>query len=377
MRFTKPIISKGLDMRILLSVVLFGGVVGHAVAGNYDDRLYISPGASYIITDAGRGEDEDVGYSLTVGMPVSDTRNYELEVGFGDLGDTALYNLNANLLTFFDPNTPGLFTILSGGLLHSDGGPGDDYFSANVAGGIGAMIPAFYGSVRLEALLRADLHFNEDAGLGGKRAFAEPIFRLGYSIPLGAKSEATAPQGGDVAVVATSGDDSDSDGVNDDADLCPGTPLGTVVDATGCAVGNNAGNVTPADCRQPRLDEAVDEYGCAVDRSVILNDVNFEFDSDVLTADAESVLDDVAQVISTMPNATIEIAGHTSDEGDEYYNIDLSQRRAQAVRDYLIGAGVAQSQLAAKGYGDNAPLQPNTTVSGRRENRRVEVRVVQ
>ena len=191
------------------------------------------------------------------------------------------------------------------------------------------------------------------------------------------RPQAAAPQGDNVAVVDPMGADSDSDGVNDDADLCPGTPLGTVVDATGCAVGNNAGSVTPGDCRQPRLDEAVDEYGCAVDRSVILNDVNFEFDSDVLTGQAESVLDDVAQVISTMPDATIEIAGHTSDEGDEYYNIDLSQRRAQAVREYLINAGVGAAQLAAKGYGDNAPLKPNTTIGGRRENRRVEVRVVQ
>lgn len=364
-------------MRILLSVVLFGGVVGQAVAGHYDDRLYISPGASYVITDAGRGEDEDVGYSVILGMPVSENRNYELDLGYAGLGDTDVYNLNVNMLTFFDPNTPGLFTLLSGGVLHADGGLGDDYFSANLAGGLGAMIPAFYGSVRLEALLRADLHFNEDAGLGGKKAFAEPIFRLGYSIPLGAKSQPTSPAGDDVAVVDPMGADSDSDGVNDDADLCPGTPLGTVVDATGCAVGSNAGSVTPADCRQPRLDEAVDEYGCAVDRSVILNDVNFEFDSDVLTAQAESVLDDVAQVISTMANAKIEIAGHTSDEGDEFYNIDLSQRRAQAVREYLINAGVTSSQLAAKGYGDNAPLKPNTTISGRRENRRVEVRVVQ
>ena len=362
-------------MRILLSAVLLASVAAPATAANYDDRFYIAPNLNYVLTDAGRGEDDSEGYGLTLGMPVSDTRNYELDLGYASLGGTDLYNINANLLTFFDPNTPGLFTILSGGLLNSDGGPGDDYFSANVAAGIGALLPGFFGKFRLEALLRADLHFNEGAGLGGKKAFAEPVIRLGYQIPLGPEPQVDTPAGNRAHVVAPMGSDTDSDGVNDDADLCPGTPMGTIVDATGCATSNTSG-LSGSNCRQPMLDESVDEYGCAVDRSIILNGVHFEFDSDVLTSQATSVLDDVAQVLAGMENARIEIAGHTSDEGDEFYNIDLSQRRSQAVREYLINAGVPASELTAKGYGDNAPLQTNDSAAGRRENRRVEVKVL-
>ncbi|MGJ8670193.1 MAG: OmpA family protein [Oceanococcus sp.] len=364
-----------LPSKLLTGALLSAAVAAPASAANYDSRLYVAPSVNFMVTDPGRGEDSTLGYGLTVGMPVSESRNYELTLGYADPGNSELIDLSASLLTFFDKDA-GLFSVLSLGALNVDGGAGDDYYSGTLSAGLGALIPAFMGEVRIEALLRGDLHFNESAGLGGKKAFVEPIFRLGYQIPLGPEPQIDAPAGSDVAVVAPSGSDSDADGVGDSADLCPGTMLGTVVDATGCAT-SSTGALEGADCRQPKLDEAVDEYGCAVDRSVILNGVNFEFDSDVLTSKAEAVLDDVAQVLTGMPNATIEIAGHTSDEGDEYYNIDLSQRRSAAVRTYLVNAGVPAEQLKAKGYGGKAPLQENDTATGRRENRRVEVKIVQ
>lgn len=363
-------------MRLLLSVILFGGVAGTAIAADYDSRLYVSPSVGYLITDPGRGVDDDFSYGLTAGLPVSETQNYELSVGYADLDSNSLINLNANLLTFFDPNLPSLFSILSAGVLYSDGGPGTDYFSPNVAVGLGALLPGWFGKFRLEALLRGDLHYNESAGLGGKKAFVEPLIRLGYSIPLGPEPSASAPAYAGVNVVDSDAD-SDNDGVADSTDVCPGTPLGTVVDATGCATTGSTAPVQPAgDCRPPVLDESVDQYGCAVDRSVVLNGVNFEFDSDVLTRAAEVILDDVAQVLAGMPGTPVEIAGHTSDEGDQYYNIDLSQRRADAVRRYLIAAGIPASQLMAKGYGGNAPVNQNDTAKGRRGNRRVEIKVV-
>lgn len=362
-------------MRLLLSVVLVGGVVGVAAAADYDARLYISPTIGHVAADAGRGRQAGDEFAVTVGLPVSDTRNYELELGFADVGQTNLYNLNARLLSFFDAQTPALYGVLSAGALFSDGGPGENYLSPNLAAGLGGQIPLGFGKIRIEGLLRGDLHYNEKAGLGGKRAFVEPIIRLGYTIPFGPEPKASSPGDG-VGVVSPAGADSDRDGVSDEADLCPGTALGTVVDATGCPVPAAGAAAARADCRAPALDEAVDQFGCAVDRAVILRGVNFEFDSDVLTAEAETILDDVAQVLAGMPEASIEIAGHTSDEGDQYYNIDLSQRRSEAVRRYLINAGVPASQMRARGYGDNAPLGSNDTARGRRENRRVEVRII-
>ncbi len=364
-------------MRFLLSAVLAGGVIGTAGAANYDSRLYVSPGVSYVAADAGRGVNNGEAFSVTVGMPVADNRNYELDLGWAELDSTKLINLNANMISFFDPKLPMLFSVLSAGVLSVDSALGDNYFSPNVAAGLGAMIPAWMGKLRIEGLLRADLHFNGAAGLGGKRAFIEPIVRLGYSIPLGAQRTLQANDSTAVDVIRPAGQDNDGDGVNDNTDLCPGTPLGTVVDATGCAV-QGAGAIAPSkqDCRSPALDEAVDQFGCAVDRAVILNGVNFDFDSDLLTDQAKKVLDDVATVLQGMAGAKAEIAGHTSDEGNEHYNIDLSQRRADAVRSYLLAAGVPAKQLVAKGYGGNAPLAANDSIRNRKQNRRVEVKII-
>lgn len=364
-------------MRIVLAAALLGGVVATAQAANSDSRLYVSPALGYTIADPGRGANDDFGLSITVGLPMCDCQNYELDLAYEDLDGTNIYSLNVGVLNYFD-RANGLFAVLRGGLLASDGGVGDNYFSPNIAAGLGAMLPGWGGNFRLEALLRGDLHFDEGAGLGGKKAFVEPILRLGYQIPLGPEPRADAPDSDAVGVVAPAGDDSDGDGVSDSADLCPGTPAGTVVDGTGCAVqARQSGKAPDRACRAPVLDEAVDEHGCAVDRAVVLNNVNFEFDSDILTSEAEGVLDDVAQVLKGMPGTVVEIAGHTSDEGDEYYNIDLSQRRAAAVRRYLIDAGINASRLKARGYGGSAPVTANDDFSGRRKNRRVEVKVVQ
>ena len=99
----------------------------------------------------------------------------------------------------------------------------------------------------------------------------------------------------------------------------------------------------------------------------------FEFDSVELTADAEDTLDNLAANVAG-GSGRIEVSGHASDEGDHYYNLDLSQRRANIVRRYLIDQGVSPARILARGYGDEAPESENEDAAGRRENRRVEVR---
>ncbi len=68
-----------------------------------------------------------------------------------------------------------------------------------------------------------------------------------------------------------------------------------------------------------------------------------------------------------------EVAGHTDSSGDDAYNLDLSQRRAEAVRDYLISEGVNADMLGAHGYGEERSVESNATAAGRAENRRVEL----
>ena len=75
-------------------------------------------------------------------------------------------------------------------------------------------------------------------------------------------------------------------------------------------------------------------------------------------------------------NTRLEIASHTDAEGDAAINMKLSQRRADAVRKYLVQSGVAAEQLEATGYGETQPIADNDTDEGRRANRRVEFRVI-
>ncbi|MCS6948162.1 MAG: OmpA family protein, partial [Steroidobacteraceae bacterium] len=75
------------------------------------------------------------------------------------------------------------------------------------------------------------------------------------------------------------------------------------------------------------------------------------------------------------PELRIEVAGHTDDRGSDAYNLDLSQRRAEAVRDYLAKAGVA-NPLSARGYGESQPIASNADAAGRAQNRRVVLRVL-
>lgn len=77
------------------------------------------------------------------------------------------------------------------------------------------------------------------------------------------------------------------------------------------------------------------------------------------------------------PKFKIEIAGHTDNSGNDDDNLRLSQRRADAIRDYLINKGVSEERLLSKGYGEKAPVAPNTSEYGKAKNRRTEVRVIE
>jgi OOP family OmpA-OmpF porin len=70
----------------------------------------------------------------------------------------------------------------------------------------------------------------------------------------------------------------------------------------------------------------------------------------------------------------VEVAGHTDSRGNDSYNLKLSQRRAESVRDYLISMGIESSRLTARGYGESQPVATNSTEGGRAQNRRVVLR---
>jgi outer membrane protein OmpA-like peptidoglycan-associated protein len=105
----------------------------------------------------------------------------------------------------------------------------------------------------------------------------------------------------------------------------------------------------------------------------IRRQINFVTDSAEIVADSDAILSEIADVLLRHPEITrVEIQGHTDNRGGHDHNMDLSQRRAESVRDWLVAHGVDSSRLEPHGYGDTQPVAPNITAGGRARNRRVQ-----
>lgn len=141
--------------------------------------------------------------------------------------------------------------------------------------------------------------------------------------------------------------DNDADGVPDAQDQCPGTPSGLSVGANGC----------------PEIAE--------ISGALILDGVTFRPGSDELMSSSFAALDRVVASLLAYPEVTVEIQGHTDSVGETAYNLNMSRRRADTVRNYLMGRGVAPERLTAVGYGEAVPVADNSTPEGRAANRRV------
>lgn len=167
--------------------------------------------------------------------------------------------------------------------------------------------------------------------------------------------------------------DSDGDGVPDYKDECPGTPAGVEVNAQGCPLDSDGDGVPDYQdqCPDTPAGEEVNALGCPAD--LVLHDVNFEFDSATLTSDAESILDGVAEKLAANESVNVRLEGYTDSVGSASYNKDLSQRRADSVKDYLVANGVDGDNITTMGYGEQDPIATNETAEGRAENRRVEM----
>jgi outer membrane protein OmpA-like peptidoglycan-associated protein len=172
------------------------------------------------------------------------------------------------------------------------------------------------------------------------------------------------------------GIDSDGDGVSDDHDRCPGTPAGAKVDEHGCEFDADGDGVVDSQDRCPNTPNGtpVDNSGCELAAEYKLENVNFEFDSARLTASSTAMLDEGVAILKRHTDLKVEIAGHTDSQGSEQYNQGLSERRAQAVADYLISHGAKADNITVNGYGESQPVADNSSKEGRAANRRVELR---
>ena len=116
------------------------------------------------------------------------------------------------------------------------------------------------------------------------------------------------------------------------------------------------------------LKEALDKDG-----RVILYEILFNYDKAILKQESDKQLQYILTLLLENPGLTLEIQGHTDNQGEDDYNLALSQQRAETVRRYLALFGIPAEQLTAKGYGESQPVDTNDTEEGRAKNRRVEL----
>jgi OOP family OmpA-OmpF porin len=116
---------------------------------------------------------------------------------------------------------------------------------------------------------------------------------------------------------------------------------------------------------------------------IVLENVYYQFNKYKLSKESYPALDKIVELLNTHPAMRIEMGSHTDALGDDTYNERLSQQRAQSCVAYLISKGISKDRLEAKGYGEKAPVEPNTNndgtdnAEGRKKNRRTEFKVLE
>ena len=169
---------------------------------------------------------------------------------------------------------------------------------------------------------------------------------------------------------------SDADAVPDYRDTCPGTAPGLPVDAAGCPRDSDVDGVVDGQdaCPSTPIGVRVDAGGCplAGERIAIVTNINFDFGRANVREDVRMRLGRVVQLLKEMPEIDVQIVGYTDDIGSAEYNLELSIRRAESVRDYIVARGIDNGRLSVAGRGKSEPLVSNTTPEGRAVNRRVE-----
>ncbi len=398
-------------------LILLIGLANTANAENKAGALTISPMLGGYIFEGDQNLDDEFTYGLGLGYNID--QNWGLEGMFNfidtdsekDAGDVDVYIYRIDTLYHFTPDkklVPYIATGIGGITFDPDRDKNDTDFLVNYGGGIKYFINDF-------TALRADVrHFV---------SFDETHNNLAYTFGL------TFLLGGEKKALATGYKDSDGDGVYDHMDQCPNTPQGVAVDDSGCPLDSDGdgvydhvdqcpntpqgvavdGSGCPMDsdgdgvyddldkCPDTPKEATVDAVGCPLDSDgdgvfdyldkcpdtpkgatvdetgcwAFGGEIFFDFDKSELKPAACPLLKEFVNILEKNPEMRVEIQGHTDSEGDEVYNQTLSEKRAMAVKAYLVKQGINSNRLETKGYGSSNPITSNDTKEGRHKNRRV------
>jgi OOP family OmpA-OmpF porin len=316
-----------------------------------DDRFYVAPYGTFIQPGGDRSANSGWGGGMGFGKMLDEHFNVELK-GFyqylgGDNGN-GVWDLTGGMAEaqyFIMRDTFSPYTVLGLGGMNSshNGGSG--------AGFIGEAGAGLTYEVSDNFLIRSDVRYrynqNFNANLQpGTNEFHDMVVNLGFVIPFGPKPVAPVavaePLPAPTPVADCSTMDDDHDGVNNCDDWCPNTPPAVDVSIKGCWI----------------------------------VDVKFANDSAVIPPEYFANLDSAAEALKKpeMRDMAIEIQGHTSKTGGFKHNMELSERRALAVKEYLIN-GYDFPNITTRGYGWTQPIDTNDTEAGRANNRRVQIQV--
>lgn len=174
--------------------------------------------------------------------------------------------------------------------------------------------------------------------------------------------------------------DTDKDGIGDEEDMCP--DKAGPVEFNGCPIPDSDGDgLNDKNDKCPLEKGPESNNGCPEIRKEIIEKVNytsrnifFDYKSDVLLQSSFAPLNELAKILAENADLNLLIEGHTDNIGNPAYNLSLSQKRADAVKKYLIGRGIDSSRLRAVGLGQEKPIAENKTKEGQARNRRVELK---
>ncbi|WP_419770434.1 MAG: OmpA family protein [Candidatus Marinarcus sp.] len=177
------------------------------------------------------------------------------------------------------------------------------------------------------------------------------LYTVGLAIPFGQKAanapaeeKAVAQEEKQETQASAVNPDMDNDGVLNASDKCPNTPANDIVNANGCTI-------------------------------VVNLKVNFDTDKSLIKPSYDGKIEKFATILKKYPKIKTTLSAHTDSVGEEKYNLALSQRRANSVKQALIELDVPENRIKTIGYGESQPIGNNNTVDGRAQNRRVEATV--
>jgi OOP family OmpA-OmpF porin len=349
-----------------------------ALAGQREGAFTLTPMVGYHVFEGDQNTDDAASYGLAAGYNL--TRNWAIEFDVrytptetdfdtNDNYDIDVWTGSLNALYHFNPDGPfvpylvagfgGMLFEVDGGL---DGRDDDEDFMLNA----GAGFKYFFSedlALRLDARYVADLHSDRDYDqINSDDPDHNLIATAGLVWQFGGPPPAPAPPA-----------DSDLDGVPDSRDKCPGTPLGTAVDAVGCPPAPPKPAPAPMIKPAPVPPPPVVEKPAPITKEIITFNLLFDFDSAKIKDDMIPALEQAQKILNEDPAATFLVMGHTCSLGTDAYNQKLSERRAAAVKNWLVSNGIDAGRLEEIGYGETKPKYDNSTEESRKLNRRVEI----